>query len=334
MAMTGGSEELLKGNPIIRYARRMADESGRTLVCSVLFLDLIGYSKKAVTEQHEIKHQFNGALAEALDLLKRKDRVIVDTGDGAAVVFLGDPEDAMIVGLAMRESAMHIPMRLGINLGPVRLMTDLNDQTNVIGDGINVAQRVMSFAESGQLLVSASYQQVVARVSQHYGRLFKPMSKRQDKHAREHEVYLVDDAVRIQESLTEPTAAAGAAAAPAASAEPAKVHDAGAHLMISASSRESVDAALRRFLAQGASVVTPTGQMGGRWFAACTHPAKSRAECKVEVVGLHRVVTGPTRQAVADRVAELVAYGDHLVGEIEEVDGTWTAICDSGISRA
>src|SRR5262245_31487755 len=185
----------------------MAEESGRTLVCSVLFLDLIGYSKKAVAEQHELKRQFNGALTEALDLLNRKDRVIVDTGDGAAVVFLGDPEDAMIVGMAMRESATHIPMRLGINLGPVRLMSDLNDQTNVIGDGINVAQRVMSFAAPGQLLVSASYHAVVARVSEHYGRLFHPVGKRQDKHVREHDVFEVDDAVRIQESLVAPAPA-------------------------------------------------------------------------------------------------------------------------------
>ena len=131
--------------------------SGRTLVCSVLFLDLIGYSKKTVTDQHEAKHQFNSALTEALELLSRRDRVIVDTGDGAAIVFLGDPEDAMIVGLAMRESSTRVAMRLGINLGPVRLISDLNGQTNVIGDGINVAQRVMSFAEPGQLLVSHSY---------------------------------------------------------------------------------------------------------------------------------------------------------------------------------
>src|SRR5262245_51579753 len=173
----------------------MADESGRTLVCSVLFLDLIGYSKKAVAEQHEVKQLFNSALAEALDLLKRRDRVIVDTGDGAAVVFLGDPEDAMIVGLAMRESAGRIAMRLGINLGPVRLMTDLNQQTNVVGDGINVAQRVMSFAEPGQLLVSHAYFEVVSRVSEHYQRLFHPVGRKQDKHVREHDVYLVDDSL-------------------------------------------------------------------------------------------------------------------------------------------
>jgi class 3 adenylate cyclase len=302
----------------------MADESGRTLVCSVLFLDLIGYSKKAVTEQHELKQQFNHALVDALDLLKRKDRVIVDTGDGAAVVFLGDPEDAIIVGLAMRDSAKHIPMRLGINLGPVRLITDLNDQTNVVGDGINVAQRVMSFAEPGQLLVSAGYHDVVSRVSDHYRSLFTRIGKRQDKHVREHDVYLVDDAIRIRQPPP-----GEAPVVQAARPEPAKVHDAGPNLMISGGSRASVEAALKRLTAQGSSVTSPATLVGGKWIAACSHPAKAQFECTVESLGYKRLVTGPTRQSVADRVADLVAFGARLVGEIEEVDGRWTAICDT-----
>ena len=42
-----------------------------------------------------------------------------------------------------------VPVRLGVNLGPVRLVKDLNGQMNIIGDGINVAQRVMSFSRPG-----------------------------------------------------------------------------------------------------------------------------------------------------------------------------------------
>ena len=144
------------------------ESSGRTLVCSVLFLDIVGYSKQSVTEQYETKRRFNGVLAEALDVLQRRDRVLVDTGDGAAVVFLGDPEDALVAGLAVRELGGPLPLRLGINLGPVKLISDLNDQTNVVGDGINVAQRVMTFAEPGQLLVSSNYQEVVSRLSEQY----------------------------------------------------------------------------------------------------------------------------------------------------------------------
>ena len=302
----------------------MAEESGRTLVCSVLFLDLIGYSKKAVAEQHEAKHQFNSALADALDLLKRKDRLIVDTGDGAAVVFLGDPEDAMIVGLAMRESAGRVPMRLGINLGPVRLISDLNDQTNVIGDGINVAQRIMSFAEPGQLLVSHSYFEVVTRVSEHYKRLFVRVGMLQDKHVRDHDIYLVDDDIRLNEDPLAPPRPE-----PAGPRGPAKVVDTGTALMISGS-RSAVEIALRDLVAKGGTALSVPSQVGARWYASCSHPGqKGNIECKVENVGLKRVITGPSRRAVEDKVADMVSFGAKLVGEIEEIDGRWTAVCDT-----
>jgi hypothetical protein len=301
----------------------MADESGRTLVCSVLFLDLIGYSKKAVAEQHETKSQFNSALTEALDLLMRRDRVIVDTGDGAAVVFLGDPEDAMIVGLSMRESSGRVPMRLGINLGPVRLVSDLNDQTNVIGDGINVAQRIMSFAEPGQLLVSHSYFEVVTRVSEHYKRLFVRVGMLQDKHVRDHDIYLVDDEIRLNEDPLAPPRPE-----PAAPRGPAKVVDTGAALMISGG-RAAVEIALREFVAKGSTALSVPSQVGARWYATCTHPGQSQVECKVENVGFKRVITGPSRQIVTAKVADMVSFGAKLVGEIEEIDGRWTAVCDT-----
>jgi class 3 adenylate cyclase len=320
----------------------MSEESGRTLVCSVLFVDIVAYSKRAVAEQYEIKRRFNGMLASALEVLKRRDRVIVDTGDGAAVVFLGDPEDALVVGLAMRERAARLPMRIGINLGPVKLITDLNDQVNVIGDGINVAQRVMSFAEPGQLLISANYHDVVSRLSEHYATLFTREGRRQDKHVREYEVYSVSDDLRIggEELLPltdEPAqelrttgvyrAPRELADAPAVQAHvPAKVIDAGQQLMLSGPSRGSVKAALDPLLAQGAKLVTPITLMGNSWIAACSHPDN---DLKVEELGLTRIITGRNRQAVADKVEEIVAFGGRLRGEIEQVDGVWTAVCDT-----
>ena len=317
----------------------MAEKSSRTLVCSVLFLDLIGYSKRTVTEQEEIKTQFNVALAEALDLLNRRDRVIVDTGDGAAVVFMGDPEEALIAGLSMREHSSRIAMRMGINLGPIRLVTDLNEQVNVIGDGINAAQRVMSFSEPGQLLVSSSYFEVVSRVSDHYRNLFTREGRRQDKHVREHEVYSVADSIHLggQSLIAESVAPAVATAVyrppegerrtPAL--EPAKVHDAGPSLMISGSSRASVQEALQRLLATGASLVAPVAQVGGRWIASCTHASKDRGPCTIEQFGLKRVVSGPSLRAVADKAAELTAFGATQIGEIEMVDGVWSVVLDT-----
>jgi hypothetical protein len=81
-----------------------------------------------------------------------------------------------------------------VNLGPVRLVKDINGQPNIIGDGINVAQRVMSFAEPGQILVSRSYYDVMARLSEDYAKLFHYEGAKTDKHVREHEVYAISSA--------------------------------------------------------------------------------------------------------------------------------------------
>src|SRR5438046_1233038 len=167
------------------------ESSGRTLVCSVLFLDIVEYSKKPVAEQLELKQMFNRSLSTALEQVPQRDRIILDTGDGAAVTFMGDPEDALFAALAVRNMAAEVAVRLGVNLGPVRLVKDLNGQMNIIGDGINVAQRVMSFAQPGQLLVSRSFYEVVSCLSRDYANLFHHEGARTDKHVREHDVYSV-----------------------------------------------------------------------------------------------------------------------------------------------
>ena len=169
------------------------ETSGRTLVCSVLFLDIVEYTKKPVAEQLQLKQAFNKTLAAALDQVAVRDRVILDTGDGAAVTFMGDPEDALFAAMTVRDAAGAVPLRLGVNLGPVRLVKDLNGQMNIIGDGINVAQRVMSFAAPGQLLVSRSFYEVVSCLSRDYANMFRHEGARTDKHVREHEVYAVVD---------------------------------------------------------------------------------------------------------------------------------------------
>jgi hypothetical protein len=176
----------------------MPERANRTFICSVLFLDIAEYSKKPVSEQIQLKDRFNTLIAESIRDIAPNDRIILDTGDGVAVNFLGDPEDALFVAMSLRESFApkageppNLPARIGINLGPVRLVRDLNSQPNIIGDGINVAQRVMGFAEPGQILVSRSYYEVVLHISEGYTKLFNYEGSRTDKHVREHEVYSV-----------------------------------------------------------------------------------------------------------------------------------------------
>jgi hypothetical protein len=187
--------------------RMTVDQTNRTFICSVVFVDLVDYSKKPVVEQLAIKDHFTSRLAEGLKDVAINDRIVLDTGDGAAMSFLGDPEDALFVGMSLRDAmkalaaaqegspAVKDPcsIRIGINLGPIKLVRDINGQPNIVGDGINVAQRIMSFAQPGQILVSRSYYDVVSCLSDEYGKLFSYDGSRTDKHVREHDVYVVGE---------------------------------------------------------------------------------------------------------------------------------------------
>ena len=164
---------------------------------TVLFVDIVRYSDRPVSEQVELKTRFSALLATALEHSPAADRLVVDTGDGAALCFLGDPEDALFAANSLRSGVLDqaappaLELRLGINLGPVRIVKDINGHTNVLGDGINVAQRVMGFAQPNQILVSRSYYDMVSRLSPEYGQLFHYVGLHRDKHVREHEVYEV-----------------------------------------------------------------------------------------------------------------------------------------------
>src|ERR1044071_7664259 len=112
----------------------MADLQNRTLICSVLFIDIVEYSRVPVVEQSQLKDRFNALLSEALRGVAVNDRIILDTGDGAAISFIGDPEDALFVGTDLRDAIAaqasgagpELSTRMGINLGPVRLVRDIN----------------------------------------------------------------------------------------------------------------------------------------------------------------------------------------------------------------
>jgi class 3 adenylate cyclase len=188
----------------------------RTVICTVVFIDLVAYSQQAVAQQVQYKRHLNAMINRALATVAESDRLALDTGDGAALCFFGDPEDALFAAANLRQAVRADPgpglqVRIGINLGPTRIVRDLNGNRNLIGDGINVAQRVMSFAAPNQILVSRSFFEVVSRLSEEYARLFQYAGLHKDKHVREHELYEVHGGAGTSDTAE---VAAGPAAAP------------------------------------------------------------------------------------------------------------------------
>jgi TolB-like protein/Tfp pilus assembly protein PilF/class 3 adenylate cyclase len=126
----------------------------------VLFIDIVGYSKLLIDEQREriqeLREIVRGTeqfrLAEAEGKLMR-----LPTGDGGALVFRTTPEAPVLCALEISKALKNHPelhVRMGIHSGPVNEVADLNEQVNMAGAGVNIAQRVMDCGEAGHILLS------------------------------------------------------------------------------------------------------------------------------------------------------------------------------------
>jgi len=141
-------------------------------IVHVLFLDIVGYSKRLTDEQQALIDQLNQVVRSSAVFQKAEgaDRLIkIPTGDGMALIFYNSPEQPVECALEISRELKGFPellVRMGVHSGPVSAVTDLNDRTNAAGIGINVAQRVMDCGDSGHILLSKR----VAEDLQQYGR--------------------------------------------------------------------------------------------------------------------------------------------------------------------
>src|SRR5947208_3706408 len=126
----------------------------------VLFIDIVGYSKLLINQQSDqletLKQIVRGTeqfrAAEAEGKLLR-----LPTGDGGALVFRNSPEAPVLCALEISRKLKKHPelrVRMGIHSGPVNEVVDLNEQANIAGAGINIAQRVMDCGDAGHILLS------------------------------------------------------------------------------------------------------------------------------------------------------------------------------------
>src|SRR5207237_2923966 len=129
-------------------------------IAHVLFIDIVGYSKLSINEQHAAVDKLTQIVrateqfqkAEAANCL-----IKIATGDGMALVFYTSPEApvrcAIEIGRALKEHP-RLHVRMGIHSGPVSGVVDVTERTNLTGAGINMAKRVMDCADAGHILLS------------------------------------------------------------------------------------------------------------------------------------------------------------------------------------
>src|SRR5438445_147895 len=129
-------------------------------IAHILFTDIVGYSKLLSDEQRKLFGLLNEIVrntsqfraAEAASKLVR-----LSTGDGIVLAFFTTVDVPVRCALEISRNLREHPelkLRMGINSGPVDQVSDVNDQRNITGVGINMAQRVMDCGDAGHILLS------------------------------------------------------------------------------------------------------------------------------------------------------------------------------------
>ncbi len=163
----------------------------------ILFMDIVGYSKLRANQQLGTIEQLNQIVmgTSFIGYRAKERRLILPTGDGMAIAFLENPESPLLTAcqIATKSKGVQIPLRMGIHTGPVYLVEDISKQPNLVGGGINLANRVMDCGDAGHILASKVVAEALSEVKEEYERLFHYLGKFEVKHGVVIEIYNVYD---------------------------------------------------------------------------------------------------------------------------------------------
>jgi class 3 adenylate cyclase len=140
-------------------------------IAHVLFVDIVGYSLHPIDLQTELLTLLQKIVRESAEFRRARDQnelISLPTGDGMALVFLRDPRSpvkcAVEVGGSLKQQP-ELSVRMGIHTGPVQRHADISEGANVVGGGINTAQRVMDCGDAGHILLSSNIADMIVQFS-------------------------------------------------------------------------------------------------------------------------------------------------------------------------
>jgi class 3 adenylate cyclase len=140
-------------------------------IAHVLFVDIVGYSLQPIDKQTELLTLLQKIVRESAEFRRARDQnelISLPTGDGMGLVFLRDPLSSVKCALEIAGSLQlqrKLLVRMGIHTGPVQRHADIREDINVVGGGINIAQRVMDCGDAGHILLSRNVAEVLEQFS-------------------------------------------------------------------------------------------------------------------------------------------------------------------------
>lgn len=155
----------------MQSAVRVLDKAHVRRLAAILVADAVGYSGLMRVSETAVYQRYKNDLKVLFvpTLRKHRGRVVKTTGDGVLAEFtsmVDCVECAIQIQQALTRKQFRLPesrrmyYRIGINLGDI-----IVDDSDIYGDGVNIAARLQALADPGGILLTGdAYRQVAGKV--------------------------------------------------------------------------------------------------------------------------------------------------------------------------
>jgi len=187
------------------------------------FTDIVAGSNPTIPTKNQVKKiiVLNELLLRTETFSKRDpaSTVALPTGDGYAIGFSDSPEKPIHLAMELHKALNRyntsqrgnekLLIRVGIDMGPVYVIKDINNMDNVWGPGIILTRRVMDLAGDMNIFASARIADDVLKLSAEYKKMLHPIGNYSIKHGEELQLFNIYgealDVIEVKTMLTHHT---------------------------------------------------------------------------------------------------------------------------------
>ena len=158
---------------------------------SVLFLRMHAFAEAEASEQASRREQLAAIVRAALPAWDGRQRVVLESADGLAVVGPVAPEVALKAAQVAAEHGADGTLGIALHHGPVRAVID-EGGTRVVGDGIETASALAGFPTPHAVVASQSFRDALAARAPREAENLQPFGEQVDDRLRPHALYVFD----------------------------------------------------------------------------------------------------------------------------------------------
>lgn len=158
---------------------------------AVIFMRMTEFASLPVADQALRRQRLTRLVADLLPLWPEDARLVLEAGDGAAIVALDGPELAL---QAAARAATQPSLSVGLHHGTLQVV-EVDGTTQLRGDGIETAQAIAALPDAPPLAASREFHRALFLASPRSADALRPAGEHVDERLRSHEIYVPDPAV-------------------------------------------------------------------------------------------------------------------------------------------